>query len=219
MRDIRTSDSKSSQSGAAHASGNAAGAMTRSSNGLEQFFSSIQGQEGLSILDLAGASQANVSFITSLGHRIYSDDIVRTLDEAFGGDADFFANQEDPSRMQFFLSQSLDFEDGRFDGALVWDTLQFLSPALLQATVDRLSRILRPHASLLAFFHADEKLNSVPVYSYRISDAKTLSLFPRGQRKPSQFFNNRSLEKLFKNFYSVKFFLTRDHLREVIVKR
>jgi hypothetical protein len=31
-------------------------------------------------------------------------------------------------------------------------------------------------------------------------------------------FNNRSLEKLFGGFESVKFFLTKDRLREVIVK-
>jgi hypothetical protein len=41
----------------------------------------------------------------------------------------------------------------------------------------------------------------------------------RSQRRPAQIFNNRSLEKLFQDFQSVKFFLTRDRLREVIVKR
>jgi hypothetical protein len=72
--------------------------QTRASHGLEQFFSSIQDQENLSILDFAGASQANISFITTLGHRIYSNDIVRTLEEAFGSDGDFVANQSDPVR-------------------------------------------------------------------------------------------------------------------------
>jgi hypothetical protein len=41
----------------------------------------------------------------------------------------------------------------------------------------------------------------------------------RAQRRPAQVFNNRSLEKLFQDFQSVKFFLTRDRLREVIVRR
>lgn len=192
---------------------------TRSSNGLDQFFASLQERENLSILDLAGASQANISFITNLGHRIYSDDILHTLDEAFGGSSDFIENQSDPKRIELFLRQSLDFPDAHFDGALVWDTLQFLSPHLLQETVNRLSRILRPQASLLAFFNAEEKLTSIPVSSYRILSSKSLLLLPRGERKPAQFFHNRTLEKLFQNFYSVKFFLTRDHLREVIVKR
>lgn len=193
--------------------------QNRPSNGLDQFFSSIQEESSLSILDFAGASQANISFITALGHRIYSNDILRTLEDAFGGAGDFLQNQSDPVRAAMFLEESLNFEDQSFDGALVWDTLQFLAQPLLQQTVDRLARILRPQAYLLAFFHAEEKAVSAPLYSYRIAGPRNMSLIPRGQERPAQYFNNRTLEKLFQNFNSVKFFLTRDHLREVIVRR
>lgn len=193
-------------------------AQSRNSNGLDQFLASIQDRSGLRLLDLAGASQNNIDFLTALGHRLYSDDIVRALDDAFG-EGDFLANQADAARAEFFLQQTLDFPEGSFDGALLWDTLQFLAPPLLQLTVDRLYRILRPGAYLLAFFNSDEKLKTVPVCSYRISDRKTLLLAPRGKNRPAQFFNNRALEKMFQNFQSLKFFLTRDHLREVIVRR
>ncbi len=193
--------------------------QNRVSNGLDQFFNSLPDQESLSILDFSGASQANISFITSLGHRIYSNDALRTLEEAFGTGGDFITNQSDPERAALFLRENLDFPDRSFDGALIWDTLQFLAPPLLQDTVDRLYRILRPQSSLLAFFHADEKAQTAPLYSYRIVESKVMSITPRNQVRPVQYFNNRSLEKLFQKFQSVKFFLTRDHLREVIVKR
>lgn len=199
--------------------GSEAQPQTRSSHGLEQFFSSIQDEENLSILDFAGATQANVSFITALGHRIYSNDILRALEEAFGGEGDFAAHQSDPERAAFFLRESLAFPDQSFNGALVWDTLQFLVPPLLEETVDRLFHVLQPNSSLLAFFHAEEKAVSAPFYSYRILGPKSMSLTPRGQLRPAQYFNNRSLEKLFQKFQSIKFFLTRDHLREVIVRR
>jgi hypothetical protein len=68
-------------------------------------------------------------------------------------------------------------------------------------------------------FHAEERVETIATYSYRIANRKTITLSPRGRRRPAQFFNNRSLEKLFSDFESVKFFLTRDHLREVIVRR
>lgn len=193
--------------------------QNRSSHGLEQFFASIQGQENLSLLDFSGATQANVSFITSLGHRIYSNDVLRTMEEAFGEPGEFIARQSDPERAALFLRESLDFPDQSFDGALLWDTLQFLAPPLLEDVVDRLHRILRPQSSLLAFFHAEEKADSAPLFTYRIVDSKTMSLTPRGERRPTHYFNNRSLERLFQKFASVKFFLTRDHLREVIVRR
>jgi hypothetical protein len=191
----------------------------RHSAGLDQFFFSIRDQEGLSILDLAGASQANITFITNMGHRLYSDDIMRTLEAAFGSGGDFFENQSDPERVKQFMSSALDFPEEEFGGALVWDTLQFLAPSLLHDTVDQIYHILQPGASMLAFFHADEKAKAAPIYSYRIGDSKTLLLSSRGERRPAQFFNNRALEKLFARFSSVKFFLTRDSLREVIVKR
>lgn len=192
--------------------------VSRQSNGLDQFFHALRDQWGLSLLDLAGASQSNIEFITGLGHRIYSEDFTKLLDDCFSG-GDFFANQADPERLDRFCQSSLGFEPEQFDAALIWDSLEFVAQPLLQMTVDRLAEIMRPGAHMLAFFHADEKATAVPAYSYRITDQKTISLTPRGRRARAQYFNNRAIEKLFSGFGSLKFFLTRDSLREVLVKR
>jgi hypothetical protein len=172
----------------------------------------------MSILDLAGASQATVSFITNYGHRLYSDDFLLQLDQCFG-QGDFYQNQENPVMVAKFLENALHFPEQQFDGVLVWDRLQFLAAPLLETVIGRLRAILRPDSGLLAIFHAEERAEAVPTYSFRIADPRTMSLVPKGQRRPAQFFNNRSLERLFQEFQSVKFFLTRDHLREVIVRR
>lgn len=188
-------------------------ALTRNSPGLEQFFGAVKDRRGLSILDLAGASQANVSFITNLGHGIYSADFLQSLDETLrrGGPA--------PRTGTAFLEQNLPQRKSGFDGALLWDCLQFLPPGWLEAAVGRLHDILRPEAVVLAYFNADEKAASVPCYQYRIANERTLHLTPRGTRSPAPYFNNRALERLFQQFATTKFFLTRDHLREVLVRR
>jgi hypothetical protein len=183
----------------------------RHSNGLDQFFSYIKGESGLSILDLAGANQSNVSFITNLGHRIYSEDFLRSLRFATNGDGQ--------PHLDSFLSTNLNHPESSFDGVLVWDVLEYLSPPLLAATIDRLLRITKPGSYMLAVFQAQEKAESVPEYSFRIQDSKTLLVADRGRHKPEQVFNNRSLEKLFHDFESLKFFLAKDKLREVIVRR
>ena len=203
---------------AANTGGATGGALeTRHSHGLDQFCASLEERPGLSILDLAGANQATVSFLTNYGHRLFSDDFVHQMDDCFG--EDFYANQSNPLLSGKFLDTALGFSDGIFDGVLVWDTLQFLSAPLLQTVVSKLYRVLRPGSAMLAFFHAEERIETIPTYSYRIADHKTILLQARGRRRPAQFFNNRSLEKLFQDFESVKFFLTRDHLREVIVRK
>ncbi len=194
---------------------NAGVVATRPSRGLEEFFTYIRGQSGLTILDLGGATQQNVSFITNLGHRLYSEDFLSILHETFGEDAE---QQSNPGQIDYFLRQSLDYPEGHFDGVLVWDVLEYLSPALLAAVIERLYKIVRPKSYLLAFFHSDDKQESVPYYTFRIQEVNALQVAQSGSRRPAQLFNNRSLEKLFTRYESVKFFLTRERLREVIVK-
>ena len=189
---------------------------TRQSRGLEQFFFNIRDVVGLSVLDCAGANQDNINFLINLGHKVYSQDLVRNLDEAFGHD---LAEQTNPSRIEYFLKQNFDYPPDTLDGVLLWDSLQFMSPALLNATVERLYDVMRPKSYLLAFFTATEKAMEVPSHSFRIVDNKTILLKERDIRQPGQVFNNRNLEKLFGKFESVKFFLTRENLREVIVRR
>jgi len=189
---------------------------TRQSRGLEEFFVQIRDTSGLTILDLGGANQKNLSFIMDLGHRLCSEDFVRILNEAFG--AEDGADQTNPGRIEYFLKQTLDYPEGHFDGVLIWDTLEYLNPVLLNAVVERLQRIVRPKAYMLAFFHSDDKLDEVPNYTFRIQQVNSLEVTQQGMRTPAQLYNNRSLEKLFSRFESVKFFLTRERLREVIIK-
>jgi hypothetical protein len=196
-----------------------AATLTRHSSGFDQFCSMLRNAENLSVLDMSGASQANITFITGPGHRMSSDDIVGTMQECFGDD--FLDNQQAASNAQRFLDQTLKFPDEFFDGALVWDALQFLTSPLVDQTVAQLLRVMRPGGAMLVFFNSDEKATRIPVYNYRIQDPKTLVQIPRTNipRQRTQFFNNRAIEKLFQNAASLKFFLTRDHLRELIVRR
>jgi hypothetical protein len=192
------------------------GSTIRQSRGLEQFFFDIRDVVGLSVLDLAGANQDNIDFLIDLGHKVYTQDLVRSIDEAFGRD---MAEQANASRIEYFLKQNFDYPKDTFDGVMLWDSLQFMSPALLTATVERLYEVMRPKSYLLAFFSASERVTEVPSYLFRIVDNKTIHLTERGMRPTGQVFNNRNLEKLFGKFGSVKFFLTRENLREIIVRR
>jgi len=189
---------------------------SRQSRGMEQFFTAFRDQAGLSILDLGGANQENINFITSLGHRFYSEDFLRIFQDAFGEVTD----QSNPGRIDYFLRQFLDYPDGQFDGVLAWDVLEYMEAPLLAAAATHLQRVLKNRGYLLAFFQSAERQPSVPCYTFRIQDVHTLQVCQQGDRAASQhLFNNRSLEKLFHEFESVKFFLTRDRLREVIARK
>lgn len=187
---------------------------TRASRGLEQFLLTLRETPTTAVLDLGPINQENTDQISNLGHRIYFSDILRPLDSIWD-DPDLSENR----KIEEILDQTLNYPESCIGGALVWDTFQHLPAPLLEAVVERLYYLLSPNGMLLTFFHADEKARAVPNYFYRILDAKNMVLTPRQLRPREQFFNNRALERMFQNYGAVKFFLTRDHLREVIVKR
>jgi hypothetical protein len=173
----------------------------------------------LRIVDMGGVNQPNADFFNNLQHTVHFDNFLRALDDSFGGGGDFYRNQDDEECIDRFQGKVLNYDDDSVDGILVWDSLQYLSPMLLEAAVDQLHAILHKGSQMMTTFHTNEKAEEVPVYSYRIQARNRLTLTYRTRRKPAQYFTTRSLEKLFKNFSSVKFFLTQDSLREVIVRK
>ncbi len=191
--------------------------ISRRSSGFEQFYAMLLASPDLSILDMSGASQANISIITGAGHKMSSDDIIGAMHQFFGDD--FLENQQAASNAQRFLETTLTFPTASFDGALAWDALQFISSPLIELTIAELLRVVRPGGLILAFFNSSEKITHLPLYNYRIRDAKNIMQIPRGGTQRCQYFNNRTIEKLFEPAAAVKFFLTRDNLREVLIRR
>ncbi len=193
------------------------GASLRRSNGLREFCRELHGQEGLRILDLGTASQANVSFFTNLRHKIYTED----LHQALTGNSYRVRGEKNEWRLdvQAFLAENLSYQMLLFDAVLCWDLLDQLEEGAIRPLVDRLHWVVKPGGVLLGFFHLAEPGASVPIYRYRIQSQDTLELLPRGQCTLRRPLNNRNIENLFKSFHSLKFFLARDNLREVLVVR
>lgn len=190
----------------------------RLSNGLEQFFHALRDRQGLRVLDLSGGSQANIQYIAEQGHKPTQDGMLHALDECFGG-AEFFANQVDAGRIAQFCSMTLDHPTGTFQGILGWDSLQYLVAPLLEDVVAQLHRLTEPGGLLLFYFHADERVTELPSVTYHVADPKHVTVAPRNRTRPAKFLSNRQIEQLFSGFTAIKFFVTRDHLREVIVRR
>jgi hypothetical protein len=195
--------------------------FVRQSLGLEQFSSTVQIREGMRILDLSGASQSNINFMLQFGHHLYCEDLMKTMANVFGrgGGGGLLDRQGDDDLIEQFLSETFANLQGNFDGALVWDTLQFLQPPLLDHVVGHLHRLMEPGAVLFAFFPSDERMRSALLNGYRIESNKSMRVIPRSRQALPLVHTSRSLERLFSDFSSVKFFLTRDHYRELLVRR
>ena len=189
--------------------------LQRRSNGLREFWSGIEGQPQQAILDLGSACQSNLSFITGRGCKLYAEDLFRA---SLRAPVPRSGQPPLPEAASFFR-ENLTYAEGQFTGILCWDLLDFLPEHLLKPCIENLYSFLQPGGNLLAFFHTGSPGQDAPVCQYRIHSADTLEVTGKEAGKLRRHFNNRAIENLFRNFSSLKFYLSRDNLREVVIVR
>ena len=206
--------------------------LTRRSSGLVELTRLFQSEEPLCVLDIGSTSAANIRYLTERGHKIYSEDIL-----AVSTDPSLVIRDEQGNTSldhKRFLAENLVFRNAQFDVILCWNLADYLDEELVKPLVARLWSMLRPGGMLLAFFHTQEAGPDAPCYRYHITGLDTLEMqhveargdlrkgpgaAARGGFRLQRVFNNRHIENLFRDFNSIKFFLTRDNIREVLVVR
>jgi SAM-dependent methyltransferase len=174
------------------------------------------------VLDFGGPIQDNIDFITDIvsgaGHRLYVDHLLRSYEYFFSA-----KEQEEgvfqAGRIEEFVASVMDFPDQSADAILIWDRLQFLPPQIAEALVARLHRILAPDAFLLALFRTDSSGADRAPYVCRIVDGQTLQMHEQPPARRMQTFNPRTIQKLFQSYREVKFFVSRESLQEVLIRR
>jgi SAM-dependent methyltransferase len=196
----------------------------------------LRPDDSLSVLDIGSTSAANIRYLTELGHKIYSEDLLdASTDPSLVTKDDQGQTTLDSKK---FLAENLIHPASRFDAVLCWNLADYLDESLVKPVVGRLWTMLKPGGMLLAFFHTREAGADAPCHRYHIVGPDTLEMQqiePRREvrRGPTgalhtavgdgfhlqRVFNNRHIETLFRDFASIKFFLTRDNIREVLVVR
>ncbi|MGH9485424.1 MAG: class I SAM-dependent methyltransferase [Terriglobales bacterium] len=185
----------------------------RHSNGLREFLHGWDKTEGRRVLDLGCTSSANLTYFTSRDHSIYSDDLLHECAEPRYQAMTDAGPVFDAAR---WLLDNLQFSAEHFDAVLLWDLVDFTPEPLVKPLLERLTTILRPGGTVLAYFHTRDAGAGSPFQRYHIHDHETLELRPGSPHRLQRIFNNRHVENLFHGYRSVKFFLARDNLREVI---
>jgi len=190
--------------------------IARRSSGFQEFSKAIAGQEGLTVLDLGPTSPRNIEYITSLGHKVYNEDVLSaSVDPALLLPGDGLSAID----VERFFAENLIFRGHLFDAVLCWDIPDYLNESLVKPMVERICSVLKPGGVLLAFFHTRDAGPDAPYFRYHIVGPDTLELQPVPRFRLQRVFNNRHIENLFSEYKSKKFFLARDFIREVLVVR
>ena len=210
--------------------------LVRRSSGLGELSRLWESPTPLCVLDLGSTSPANIRFFTERGHKIYSEDLL-----VASTDAGLVTKDEEGKTVldsRKFLAENLVYPAAHFDVVLCWNLPDYLDEGLVRPVMGRLWSVLKPGGMLLAFFHTKDAGPDSPCYRFHIIGKDTLEmqrivLRREARRGPTgavhtsiadgfrlqRVFNNRHIENLFRDFNSIKFFLARDNVREVLVVR
>lgn len=191
--------------------------VLRRSTGFSEFLKWMAREEALSVLDLGSTSPANITFFIGLGHRFHQEDVLR-----LSSDKSLIVSNgqgEKTFDVDRFLDKNLRFERQEFDAVMFWDLADYLPEPLVKPVIERIHVGMKPGAILFSFFHTKDAGAQAPFYRYNIASKDTLEMQPSTPYKLQRVFNNRHVENLFRDFNSIKFFLGRDNIREVLVIR
>jgi SAM-dependent methyltransferase len=227
---------RGSSGGAEAATQQVAQKLTRRSSGLGELSRLWEADTPLCVLDLGSTSPANIRFFTEGSHKIYSEDLLVASTEPSLLTKDEQGNAVLDSRR--FLADNLLYPAAHFDVVLCWNLPDYLDESLVRPVMGRLWSVLKPGGMLLAFFHTKDAGPDSPCYRFHIIGKDVLEmqrivLKREARRGPTgaihtaitdgfrlqRVFNNRHIETLFRDFASIKFFLARDNVREVLVVR
>jgi len=203
--------------------------LNRRSSAMAELSRLLKSEQTLCVLDIGATSASNIRFFTERGHRIYSQDLLEA-----STDPPLLTKDEQGQLVvdsKKFLEENLAYENGLFDLVFCWNLADYMDESLVKPVVGRLWSVMKPGGMLLAFFHTREAGPDAPYYRYHLTGSDLLEMHvlnaKRDQRsapagKPftlQRVFNNRHIENLFRDFASIKFFLSRDNIREVLVVR
>lgn len=192
--------------------------VARTSTGFRQFAEAISFTAGKNVLDLGSTSSANIQYLTGLGHRVYNEDV---LAAAYAPQLHQMnvASGQDSLDERRFLAEGLQQEAESLDAVLLWDVCDYMPEPLVRPMIERIHFITRRGGILLAFFHTRDSGPLPPYCRYHIRDGQTLELQPGPDFQLQRIFQNRHVENLFHEFGSIKFFLGKENIREVLIVR
>jgi SAM-dependent methyltransferase len=196
--------------------------VPRRSNGLAELTKYIQREGSCTVLDLGPTSPTNITYFTNLGARSYTEDVLRSSQNP-----EYLVKNSDGKTVidpDKFLTDNLNFDAGTFDAVLCWDTPDYMNEALVKPVIQRIHKVMKPGGLVLAFFHTKDAGPDATYYRYHIAGQDALEMQPIARSSNSHFklqrvFNNRHIENLFHDYGSIKFFLGRDNIREVLIVR
>jgi len=193
------------------------GTYSRHSRGWADLLQHLKASENLRVLDFGATSSSNINYLTSMGHSVYMANVVQDATKPEWMNQPEAGTKGEPEfDVERFVAANLDFSGRDFDVVLLWDTANYLPPVMVPALFARMRAVLRPEGRLLAFFHGRKEGPETAFSRFQLTENDNLLVLKSGDFPVREIYQTRQVEKFLEGYSSVRFFLGRDNVREVI---
>lgn len=157
------------------------------------------------ILDLGQKTRQNFDFLYSITQHIYAENLHKELQL-----------QEKAGTPAHFKAHMLNFPvEMRFDIVLLWDTLNFLTPDIIEKLFDRLRPWLHEHTIIHAIVYSGKEIPASPQQFFMRAPA-LLDIAPGRKKVATETLNSSRLLKAMKTFRLEETFVFRPGMQRGI---
>lgn len=178
-----------------------------SSNVLREFTERLERSQNTQLLDLGPVCGENINFFAKRVRRLFVCDMFLRLDLA--------CRLGLPTT---HVWQHLDYPPLSFDGIMLWSLIDYLDDSEVRKLLDLCNTMLKPSGTLLAVVQ-DEFTISSTINSHVIADNFEVYLRPQPHLSLSlRTRHNRALLTIVAPFTPIKSFVSRDGIREILLR-
>ena len=187
------------------------------SNIFKDFLEALSRKQRPVLLDLGVLIGSNVEYFFNLGAKVHIEDLLN----AYRSPKYWTVEEGQPLFAEsVFLKENLNYPEGYLDGIICWDLLNYVDPKFARRLVQKITPILKPGGSVLAFFHTQKQPEPAPGYKYRVLDDQSLKYLPLGVNlELLKLYQTRDITQLFTGYQGLKFCLLKHNILEVLLKR
>jgi len=171
------------------------------------------------ILDTGPLIGSNVEYFFNLGVKVHVEDVVGAYQNPRYWNLVEGQRLFDEIR---FLEENLDYEEGTFDGLIIWDLLNFIEPKFARSFAQKIALVTKPGACILAFVHTQNPPppGLIPIKKYRLVEHCSLEYIPSGVTLEfKKTYQTRDITQLFVGYQATKFYLLKHNILEVLLKK
>jgi len=184
---------------------------------VKDFIEGIAKKPDPVVLDIGSVVGSNLECLLNFGIKVYMEDLLTAYAKP---KYSIFVEDKPAFDERRFFAENFNYGDQYFDGLICWDVLDYLEAKFARTFVEQISTKIKPGGLVLGFFHTQKGTESAFVHKYRLVNEVTLEYIPlESKMEPKKIYPSREISQLFSGYQSQRFYLLKNNLLEVMLKK